>query len=220
MKKFLGTTFALVLSATACAATANAAAPLYGSMPANQWAGWYFGGQVGGGWGNHDRANANPFANSYSSSGVVGGVFGGYNWVFNPNWLLGVEADVDASSMSGNDGGVGGSTDTTEIPWSGTINARAGVTFGRALLYVSSGLAVAGATQSNAKSGLNAARTLTGWDIGGGLDYAFTEKLFGRIAYRYKQFGTESYPSGPGVAAFTVATQTQEILFGLGMKLP
>jgi outer membrane immunogenic protein len=228
MKRILGIAFGLALSTTAYAADMPAASQPpamhpwhHAAMDATpfNWAGMYLGGQIGGGWGNHDRNNATGFANSYSSSGVVGGVFAGYNWLFDPHWMLGVEADISLASISGDDAGVGGTTDKTDIPWTGTINGRAGFINGRALFFVSGGFAAAGADQSNDAAGLSSSRTLTGWNIGGGLDYAFTDKLFGRVVYRYSDFGSESYPS-LGVTPFSVTTQTHEVLFGLAMKLP
>jgi outer membrane immunogenic protein len=34
-----------------------------------------------------------------TDAGVVGGVHGGYNWQFAPQWLVGIEGDFDFTSM-------------------------------------------------------------------------------------------------------------------------
>jgi opacity protein-like surface antigen len=38
---------------------------------------------------------------------------------------------------------------------------------------------------------------LSGWTVGAGLDYAFTNNVFGRIEYRYTDLGTTNFLSVP-----------------------
>ncbi|TGP29104.1 porin family protein, partial [bacterium M00.F.Ca.ET.228.01.1.1] len=35
--------------------------------------------------------------------------------------------------------------------------------------------------------------TLNGWTIGAGIDYAFTDNIFGRLEYRYNDFRKKTY---------------------------
>ncbi len=44
---------------------------------------------------------------SFRSSGVLGGVQAGYNWQFNPSWLVGIETDFDWSNVKGSASSVG-----------------------------------------------------------------------------------------------------------------
>jgi outer membrane immunogenic protein len=63
--------------------------------PINSWTGWYVGANVGGGWGHRDvsftpndpiAAQIVPPPQSFTTSGVVGGLQLGYNWRLQPNW--------------------------------------------------------------------------------------------------------------------------------------
>jgi outer membrane immunogenic protein len=107
------------LSGFAQAADLSYPAPSAGAgpmmAPTFNWAGTYFGAQIGGGWMNVDRLTSTGSANSYNGSGFVGGLFLGYNWVSPNDIVWGVEADGNFANISGNDGTVGGTTDGTRI---------------------------------------------------------------------------------------------------------
>jgi len=79
--------------------------------PVLSWTGFYVGGNIGGvvehasGTSNFLDTSpitppffglpTNPQSNSFSSTRLLGGVQAGYNWQFNPQWLVGVEGDWD-----------------------------------------------------------------------------------------------------------------------------
>ena len=80
--------------------------------PVVNWTGFYVGGNLGGvaehASGTSDFLDTcsagcfpfggfptNPQSNSFSSTRLLGGVQAGYNWQFNPQWLVGVEGDWD-----------------------------------------------------------------------------------------------------------------------------
>ena len=220
----------LVSSAVAALSTAAMAADLpstkapppapYVSAPIFTWTGFYIGGDVGGAWTNDGaryRTNptfvpANPantlFAtSSMNASGVVGGLFAGYNYQFAGPLVIGVEADIEATSLSktnaninilppsGQPAGLFAFTNKESLPWQGSVRGRLGYAAGNALFYVTGGLAVA---QINtvylnpnfAGSRDSFTRTQTGWTVGGGIEYAFNANWTGRVEYRYSQFGT------------------------------
>ena len=219
MRRFLlaGALFA-GLSGLAHAADLSYPAPSTGAgpmvAPTFNWAGPYLGAQIGGGWMNVDRLTSGGFANSYNGSGFVGGLFLGYNWLAPNGIVWGVEADANLANISGNDAGVGGTTDGTRINWDGTINGRVGKAFGRALLYLSGGLAVAGVSQTNSSTALTGPSTLYGWNIGGGLDFALTSDVFGRVDFKHKAYGAAAY-TGAGLANFTTTTTANEVTVGI-----
>jgi hypothetical protein len=65
-------------------------APYYKVPPVAQgfnWTGFYIGGDVGGAW---SSIAANGFGTN-NASGVIAGVYGGYNWQIAPQWLIGIE---------------------------------------------------------------------------------------------------------------------------------
>jgi outer membrane immunogenic protein len=109
-------------------------APPPAPAPVYSWTGWYVGGNVGGSWGDAGTdiagngttvsspgtatAITNPpvaFADSGTQrlSGVIGGGQFGYNLQFSPQWVLGFEADIQASSERG--------SSTLVDPFSGSV---------------------------------------------------------------------------------------------------
>src|SRR5919107_4405643 len=64
------------------------------------------------------------------------------------------------------------------IDWFGTVRARAGVAFGQALIYATGGFAYGGADDDDDRFGLvNDDDVRTGWVLGAGVEYAFTNNL-------------------------------------------
>jgi len=134
--------------------------------PAYSWTGFYVGANVGGGWGDRDvsyspndplmvflftpgEGGAPPPA-SFRSSGVLGGVQAGYNWQFNPSWLVGIETDFDWSNVKGSASSVGvietvapyTATVHERLKWFGTARARLGyLPMPNVLAYVTGGFA-------------------------------------------------------------------------------
>ena len=91
-------------------------------------------------------------------NGVIGGGQIGYNWQFSPNWVVGLEADIQASGEKGSKGfgnsfslttpitgyPVIGTTLTdyeAKISWFGTVRGRIGYAWDRVMVYATGGLA-------------------------------------------------------------------------------
>src|SRR5262245_28058391 len=95
MKTFLRSAAAVVaLMATPAAAADLYRGPAFAAAPFSgyNWNGAYIGVNLGYQWGKVTNwPNTNP-------SGVMGGGQIGYNWQIHPNWVLGVEADIQASA--------------------------------------------------------------------------------------------------------------------------
>src|ERR1700738_1335776 len=109
MKKFLLGTVALVaLGAAAPAMAADLAARPYTKAPAYaapiyNWTGFYIGGHIRGAFSSSN--NFNGLATGNNSNGrFLGGLQGGADYQFAPNWVLGVEGQY--SWLSGNVGAV------------------------------------------------------------------------------------------------------------------
>jgi outer membrane immunogenic protein len=114
----------LGLLTAACAigfAQTGSAAPV--NSPAN-WTGFYVGGNVGHSWGRSDTAMPftdaasgavlNPLSTKANLNGLIGGAQAGYNWQTN-NWVLGLEADIQASAQQGLAGGFCGGGALTSV---------------------------------------------------------------------------------------------------------
>jgi len=193
--------WALILSLATVSQTALAAdlasrkAPLVPPPPSWTWTGFYVGANAG----SNILVNGTPY--------VMGGIQGGYNYQFTNNVVLGFEADVDvrptyndrrtfttnASGTPFNNRIIGNSTLVN------TARARAGYAFGRYLPYVTGGLVYGDyrLDETNAiLTGPFAGYTWhgdhtwlrTGWTVGGGLEYAFTDHITFKGEYLYYRF--------------------------------
>jgi outer membrane immunogenic protein len=226
MKKFLLASVAVAALASGAQAAdlGVARGPVAAAViaPVFNWSGVFVGAQIGYGWGRNTRENTGGFINSYNSSGLLGGVHLGYNYQIN-NFVLGVVADIEAAGISGNDAGVGGAIDGARVNWQGSLRARAGIAFDRALIYATGGLAFGGINYWTNSGGLvdSFNRTRAGWTLGGGVEYAFTPNWTAHIEYRYTDFGRSSSPNFPGAlpvsgaAGYQTKTTTHTVRLGV-----
>jgi outer membrane immunogenic protein len=147
--------------------------------------------------------------------GVIGGAQLGYNWRVNTNWMLGLEADIQASGEKGSrsyssdcEGG-GGScsqTQSAQIHWFGTVRPRAGWFYDPTiLLYVTGGLAYGNVSASGSVvtspfvcGGCSWSyagwSTNVGWTIGGGIEAVVPNypQWTWRVEYLYLDLGSIS----------------------------
>jgi outer membrane immunogenic protein len=192
---------------------AAAPVPVY-AAPIFTWTGFYVGGEVGGAWVNDNgRAFAPGFIGSIpygTATGVTGGLFAGFNYQFAGPIVIGIEADIEATSINTNvstfcavPGGCGAGGPFKEtMPWQGSVRGRLGYAAGPALFYVTGGLAVA---QFNTNYGVGPGSTSfsgtnAGWTVGGGIEYAFNANWTARVEYRYSQFNFTDTPAAVGVS--------------------
>jgi outer membrane immunogenic protein len=168
---------AVMTAGPALAADLPVKAPVYKAMPAavSDWTGFYIGLDGGYSWGNSatDYATGVPaFSTSQPMDGWVFGGQAGYNWQINQSWLIGLEADLQATGQDGTatlPTSVGATTCTfptfaaptctsnasagsfeQKFPWLGTARLRLGVLpSDHWLLYATGGLAV-GEIETNA----------------------------------------------------------------------
>src|SRR6516225_10501554 len=142
----LGLTAAVLLSLSAVSDAADAVrGPAYIPPPPPvplfyNWTGFYAGGHLGVGW---DDGN----------SGFLGGGQVGFNYQFNPPWVLGVEADIAGTTIKDTvnasfvfPGAIATTSATASLDWVSTLAARFGYAFDRWLVYGKVGGAWAHAT--------------------------------------------------------------------------
>jgi len=204
MKRLLLSTVAvLALAGTAAAADLPprpyAKAPAYTAPAAvYNWTGFYIGGHVGGGFGGDNSLFGND-------GRFMGGLQGGFDYQFAPNWVAGVEAQY--SWLANNNTGVlfpGGSLVTANNNQLGSVTGRLGYTWGPALLYAKGGYAwkggnnnlgvsIAGVPQAFAVSG----NSRDGYTLGGGLEYMFAPNWSAKLEYQYYNFGSTTFTGGP-----------------------
>lgn len=219
MKKLSLIAFLLSSTSVYAADVARGPAPIpYIPPPSFTWTGPYMGAAVGYGWGNF----ANTIAGGdlsvdlpASSSGFMGGLYGGYNYQLG-NVVLGLESDIMYSALRGSidanghfDTG-GGSVPwaarvDNKLSWLGTMRGRVGYAFGHFMPYVTGGLAygnfksdaigVVGASSVNSSlaQSFSGSSTKTGWTAGAGLEYAILSNLTARLEYLHWDLGTTKW---------------------------
>jgi outer membrane immunogenic protein len=57
---------------------------------------------------------------------------------------------------------------------------------------------------------------MLGWTAGAGADVMVTEQIFGRVEYRYTDFGSDTFKTSVGNV--DVDDKNHRVTFGLGMK--
>jgi outer membrane immunogenic protein len=209
------------------AAPAPAPAPYAPPPPVFTWTGFYVGGYVGRQWNDTSFPRVDGVGSAPSSinaSGVVGGGIIGGNYQFN-NFVIGAEGDLGAASVSRTNAGTSGGfavTNHISQDWIGRIRGRAGVAYGNALIF-----AAAGVSFDDERLTVNSpafqppgrgSSSQTGWNIGGGVDYAFTNNWFGRVEYIYDNFPGKNIGLTNGYAARHVKTTDSTVRVAIGYK--
>ncbi|HEY5131083.1 MAG TPA: outer membrane beta-barrel protein [Bradyrhizobium sp.] len=201
MKKFLLSTVALVaLGATvpALAADLGARAPYYNKAPAYaapiyNWTGFYIGGHIGGAFSSDN--NFSGLATGNNSNGrFLGGLQGGADYQFAPNWVLGLEGEY--SWLSGSVGAAfpGGAYNNNQRGL-GSVTGRIGYTWGPGLLYVKGGYAYSDNNESVTLGGVPVAFAINGdhrngYTVGAGVEYMFAPSWSAKVEYQYYNFGS------------------------------
>jgi outer membrane immunogenic protein len=179
------------------------------ATPLYDWSGFYVGVFGGGGYGNHNLNNATGpaglanFSVNYSSTGGIAGGEVGYN-AQSGNYLIGVEADGFWSGIKGNDNFALGSNDATSLRNGFTLRARGGIAVDRLLLFFTGGWAYGDFLHTNTDpvSGIDQFTAhRSGLAAGGGIAYALTDNVIGKVEYRYYDFGRYTRPGLPVLTA-------------------
>ncbi|MBN9062707.1 MAG: hypothetical protein BGP06_18935 [Rhizobiales bacterium 65-9] len=176
-------------------------APMY--VPAFSWTGFYVGLQGGYAWGRSSGTISSPIgvpALGYAYD-AKGGLFGGhvgYNYQFSPNFVAGLEGDLEWAGIKDSvSSAVLGVTHRTKLDWQGSVRARFGVAFDRVLVYATGGVAFADIKRNvyTFPGGVNLlsnSNTRAGWTLGGGIEYAVTNNVSIRGEYRYTSYNNKS----------------------------
>jgi outer membrane immunogenic protein len=161
-----------------------------------------------------------------SNGGFIGGGQAGYNWQTGA-FVLGVETDFQGTTLSRSRNIVGptflGPTGTndfftanskTSLDWLGTTRARVGFVAtpdNRLLIYGTGGVAYAGGntkfnffdSSTGAFWSTNPSSSRTGWTVGGGAEYAWTNNWTIRGEYLYVNLGSTHFTTVGNINAAT-----------------
>jgi outer membrane immunogenic protein len=190
-------------SATAADLRARAPAPYQPPPPPPvfySWTGCYVGGHVGGLWARkewfvHQVGDPNFGASegTHDPSGVLGGVQAGCDYQFGGGFVVGVAGDYAwTDAQSSNLSLVFPTfTNRSKVNSLSSVTGRLGYAWDRFLGYVKGG----GAWERDEfdfTDGVvigSASGTRSGWTVGVGGEYAFTNFLSGFVEYNYYDFG-------------------------------
>lgn len=217
MKLILATTAILMTATSVFAADAvyQAAAQPPEAVPQPfSWTGGYLGVQGGYGWadGSFDQAGT-VFLNGDFDGGIIG-AFAGANYQYQNNVVLGIEADLDYN-WNEEKFDIGGSELKASGKWEGSVRARVGYAFDRALVYATAGWVAAHAEANIAGFGGDDS-IVQGYTVGAGVDYALTDTVFARVDYRYNDFGSTDFNIGGTAVNADLSQHTFKV--GVGFK--
>lgn len=213
--------FILGISSVHAADIINEQAPVAEDLAYN-WTGFYIGahGGIGGGTFNHAfNYTADPSREDWSYNdneditafGAFGGAQIGYNHQLNPNWVVGVEADISASGIKAKDSlnfnwnngeEIHSREVETKIDWFGTIRGRLGYAMDNFLIYGTGGAAYGSVNTSASENHLwdfgadgssnsfSNSETKFGWTAGAGFEYGLTENITLKTEYLYVDLGS------------------------------
>jgi opacity protein-like surface antigen len=210
--KKLALTVTVVMTATAFSATAQAQTKtkqkrveqpkfeeVFNPPLPPIWSGFYFGATVGYGNGTssqtYDRVGDHGTATT-SPSGFLAAATVGYNYMYTPNILIGMEGDLGLMNVSADDKVVfdGHVYKTRFGPWWATARGRLGYVSGNLMGYVTAGAAFMGVDEVSlgntpGETATNAS-TRAGWVLGAGVEYALSSSTTAKFEYLHMDFGT------------------------------
>jgi opacity protein-like surface antigen len=213
------------------------------------WSGFYIGAHVGGGFGDDrwsDRfgtnfilppgfpltANIAGFGDTTHASGPLAGAQAGFNYQVG-QFVYGLEIDGSWADLRGENtcfSGLGGVNCQRIVNALATFAGRLGYAWDRSLLYVKGGGAWSNTTY-NINANTNAILLGTGsvninaggWTIGGGLEYALSDRWSGKFEYDYLHFGTTGLAFNTvaiiGAAPVNVRQELHTFKLGVNYKL-
>jgi outer membrane immunogenic protein len=180
------------------------------------WTGFYLGGEVGGAWATSQTTDitggpsfpAGTVDNPISYTGILGGVYGGFNYQFN-QIVIGLDGDYAWASIAGTGSDISTvnahiNEHSDNINWIATATGRIGYAMNNWLLFAKGGWAWAGfsgtSTEYTAAGTTvvdlgSASSTRSGWTAGGGVEYGLTHHVTVKLEYDYVDFGTANFSS-------------------------
>lgn len=207
----------------------NGSGSLLRSETAYNWAGIYAGASVAAAWDEMTVRNATSAFGVSKANGFVGGPQVGFNKQYR-NLVFGLETDFSLTNVRGDNtntvsgryssytmSGVG--TMETRLSSLGTVRARFGYASGNRLIYGTAGYAF-GRTQLEMSGAMNAtlgsatrnaadagssSQPMSGWALGGGVEYAFARGMsmkaeYLRVQLNESTFFAGTWASSPGKA--------------------
>jgi opacity protein-like surface antigen len=201
--------------------TTKAIAPI-----AYHWAGAYVGANFGGAFSSGEHVLTPIGWGATNPSGALGGLQLGYNYLVAPNWLVGIEGELDWTSAQGKSNfvdpaGTASLSITSDHNWYDTLSGRVGYVMGPLMLDAKGGAAWMNADyRMEVNSGLDgltlANTTRPGWVAGGGLEYMLGSRWSAKLEYEHLAFASKTLGFvNPFGNSATFKTAVNEVKAGL-----
>jgi outer membrane immunogenic protein len=203
IRSLAGAAAGVLLAGTSAIAADLTPVPPPVLAPVFTWTGFELGAQIGGGVGQTsvNLFDVFNFSNSYSDSGVFGGLHVGFNYQLMGPIVVGVQGEYNFAGITGNASAVPLNYLTTSIREFGSADARIGYAFNNLLVY-----AIGGFAYGDIRNAINFspsgilfpvnrffAANRYGFDVGAGLEYNFFGNWTARAEYRYYNWGTRGF---------------------------
>jgi outer membrane immunogenic protein len=190
--------------------------------PPFTWTGCYFGGNAGGLFAKKDWSTAGgAVESSFDISSWLAGAQVGCNYQMGAV-VFGVQGDYDWSNASGSatDGFFIATTDQVTVKSLASVTGRIGYAWDRFMFYGKGGGAWVNDNYTVSAPGFaaTASETRTGWTVGAGGEYAFTDWLTGFVEYDYYDFGTKSDSFVPVFALSNIKQTVSVAKGGINIK--
>lgn len=171
---------------------------------------------------------------SIDDGDFIGGVYAGYNLQFTNNIVAGFDADftwLDNTAKSNEnipfgESRIDGYRNKVKQDWMASVRARLGYAYDRFLPYIAGGVAFTDVEYKHRYYGdvtdiwfderSSSSKTLTGYTLGAGLDYAMTDHIILRAEYRYTDFGDKDFILD--YQKRNVETKSNDVRFGVAYK--
>jgi outer membrane immunogenic protein len=158
------------------------------------WTGFYASLQGGYAW-DGSIVFIGPWNKGFGDRGFFGGPNVGYNYQIG-SFVIGAQGSYDFGNANGSAYAYPYSV-SADIHGFGSLDGRAGVTWGPALFYGIGGWSIGDIEHSiNPIWGypnLSYSSWQSGWDVGGGIEWKFTNNISGFAEFRKYNWGTKGY---------------------------
>lgn len=176
------------------------------------WSGAYVGAAVG--YNKLSLQDIDYEDDHYLDGGVSGALYAGYNHQIG-NLALGLEVDVRLSAAEVPEDPA---YITYDSRWAASFRGRAGYAAGQFMPYLTGGLAVASFRGDHNDDGTDlATSTVTGYVVGGGVEWAATQNLIVRAEYLFSDYGENEFEYS-GNDVHNVDMRTHDVRLGVAYK--
>jgi outer membrane immunogenic protein len=198
------------------------------------WTGCYIGGHAGGLWARKAWSDDDPrnlfgtfglSEGGHNPSGFLGGLQGGCDYQFAGGFVVGIAGDYAWSNADATSSSLlfPGQIDHSRVRSLASVTGRVGYAWDRFLGYVKGGGAWERDNHDYTQGAIigTASATRSGWTVGIGGEYAFTNFLTGFAEYDYYDFGRRDvlFVDNSVFGGYTFAIKETKSVFKVGLNL-